>query len=207
MRHLFFLFFFLLFAIANTVAQSHTLDYYVNQGLKNSPLLKDYQLQIASNSVDSLKVKATFKPQVGLNGQLYYAPSYNGYGYDGAATNGGNYQAQVLASQSLIIKRSKRVQMEGLNIQNQYLDHSSKITQLDLTKAVTDQYILAYRDYHQIQVVNEIMTLLDNEAELLKPQVERGIYAQTDYLNVKLLKEGQVVTLRQYQLQYRTDLY
>jgi outer membrane protein TolC len=169
--------------------------------------MKDYQLQIVSNGVDSLKVKATFKPQVGLNGQIYYTPNYNGYGYDNAVSNGGNYQAQIAATQELIIRKSKRTQLEGLNIKNQYLDNTSKITELDLTKAVTDQYIVAYKDFMLIQSVQEILDLLGNEEEGLKPLVQKGLYAQTDFLNIRMTKEGQLLALRQSQMQYKNDLY
>lgn len=187
--------------------QERTLAWYVSQGIKNSPLIKDYQLQIASNGVDSQKVKGTFKPQVGLLGQLYYTPDYKGYGYDAAVTNGGNYQAQVIAKQELIIRKAKRAQLETLNIQSQYLNNTSKITELDLTKAITDLYITAYRDYALIQSTDEVLNLLDREEDMLKPLVQKGIYNQTDYLNIRMSKETQLLAKRQADLQYKTDLY
>jgi outer membrane protein TolC len=196
-----------LFIACALAAQTRNLDYYIQQSIKNSPLIKDYHLQMASNGIDSQKVKATFKPQVGLNGQIYYAPNYNGYGYDNTVTNGGNYQAQVAATQELIIRKSKHVQLQGLDIQNQYLDNSSKITELDLTKAVTDEYIIAFKDFNLIRSVQEILDLLSNEEESLKPLVQKGLYAQTDYLNIRMTKEAQLLALRQAQMQYKNDLY
>ena len=71
-----FAFLILAFLSCSLFAQQRTLDFYIGEGLKNSPLLKDYSLQIASNGIDSLKVKAAFLPQVNLNGQLYYAPNF-----------------------------------------------------------------------------------------------------------------------------------
>ena len=41
-------------------AQTRTLDFYLEQGIKNSPLLKDYQTQMMSNAIDSQKVKAKY---------------------------------------------------------------------------------------------------------------------------------------------------
>ena len=199
--------YFLVLAHCHLWAQNRTLDYYIGQALKNSPLLKDYELQIASNGVDSLRVKATFKPQVGLNGQVYYTPSYNGYGYDGAVTNGGNYQLQVNASQQLIMRRPKHAQLQSLDIQNQSLSNTSKISELDLKRSVTELYIIAYRDFSMIRSVNEILSLLNDEEELLKPLIQRGIYAQTDFLNLQLAKEGQRLTLRQDEILYKNDLF
>jgi outer membrane protein TolC len=208
MRHLSLLLVYILLNPCQIMAQGRTLDYYINQGLKNSPLLKDYQLQIASNSVDSQKVKATFKPQVGLNGQIYYAPNYNGYGYDGQVTNGGgNYQAQLAVSQALIIHKSKQAQLEGLDIQNQSLANTSKISELDLRRAITDQYIIAYRDFGIMQSVHEVLDLLSGEEDAIRPLVQRGIYAQTDFLNIRMAGETQRLSLRQSQIQYQNDLY
>ena len=188
-------------------AQNRTLDYYIDLGLKNSPLLKDYQVQIASNSIDSLKVRASFKPQVGLIGQIYYPPNFNGYGYDQGATNGGNYQAQVNFSQPLIMKKSKQAQFENLNILNQYIGNASKISELDLKKAITTQYISAYGDYNVIQSAQDMFNLLNDEEEMLKPLVQRGIYMQNDFLNVRMVKETQLLTIRQARIQYQNDLY
>ncbi len=188
-------------------AQTRALDYYIDQGIKNSPLLKDYQAQILSNGIDSQKVKAAFKPQVGLNGQLYYAPNFNGYGYDNAVTNGGNYQAQVGVVQQLIMRKSKKVQYEGIDIQNKYLDNQAQISTLDLKKAITDQYITAYKDYSLLQSAQDVLDLLNREEDALKPLVQRGVYSETDFLNVRMLKETQLLAYRQAKMQYRTDIY
>ena len=201
------LIFLFLFSHLVLSAQTHALDYYIDAGIKNSPLLKDYQTQMLSNGIDSLKVKATFKPQVGLIGQIYYTPNFIGYGYDAAVTNGGNYQAQVGVSQQLIMKRSKKTQFEGLDIQNKYLGNQTEISTLDLKKAITEQYIIAYKDYSLLKSVQQIMDLLSHEEEVLKPLVQRGIYAETDFLNVRMLIETQLLSYRQTKMLYRTDLY
>ena len=188
-------------------AQGHTLAYYLDQGIRNSPLLKDYQTQMLSNGIDSQKVKATFKPQVGLNGQVYYAPNINGYGYDGAVTNGGNYQAQVGVSQQLIMKKSKKAQFESIDVQNKYLGNQTEISTLDLKKAITEQYIVAYKDFSLLQSVQQVLNLLGNEEDALKPLVQRGIYSELDFMNVRMVKETQLLSYRQSKMQYRTDLY
>ena len=69
-------------------AQTHSLDYYLGQGLKNSPLLKDYANQVQSGRIDSLLVLGGYKPQVGITSQVLIAPVGNHFGYDEAITNG-----------------------------------------------------------------------------------------------------------------------
>ena len=55
-------------------AQNNTLDFYLNTGLSESPLLKDYQNQIAAYGIDSAKLKATYQPQVTASSNNSYAP-------------------------------------------------------------------------------------------------------------------------------------
>ena len=198
---------FFLFGQIALWAQTHTLGYYIDHGIKNSPLLKDYQTQMLSNGIDSQKIKAAFKPQVGLNGQAYYAPNISGYGYDAAVTNGGNYQAQVGVSQQLIMKKSKKAQFESIDIQNRYLGNQSEVSTLDLKKAITEQYVIAYRDFSLLQSVLQVLDLLNNEEEVLKLLVQRGVYAETDFMNVRMIKETQLLSYRQSKMQYRTDIY
>jgi outer membrane protein TolC len=198
---------FFLFGQVALFAQTHSLDYYIDQGLKNSPLLKDYQTQMLSNGIDSQKVKATFRPQVGLNGQVYYSPNINGYGYDQTVSNGGNYQAQVGVSQQLIMRKSKKAQFESVDIENKYLGNQTEISKLDIKRSITEQYIIAYKDFSLLQAVEQVLGVLNNEEDAIKPLVQRGIYSEADFLNVRLAKETQLLNYRQSKMQYRTDIY
>ena len=63
-------------------AQRNNLDYFVGQAINNSPLLKDYNNQVLSFSLDSQIIKAGLKPQVNGISNSYYAPVSNGWGYD-----------------------------------------------------------------------------------------------------------------------------
>src|SRR3954469_19605342 len=78
----------LLCLFSNTlIAQNRNLDFYLNEGLSNSPLLKDYQNQVAANQIDSQRLKATFRPQVTATSNNSIYPVINGYGYDPVLTN------------------------------------------------------------------------------------------------------------------------
>src|SRR5437660_1204730 len=85
---------FILFSMGSEVfSQTLTLDYFLQQAVEHSPLLKDYQNQALSLDQDSLIVRAGYKTHINANGVTIYAPTYNGYGYDVAITNGGTYSA------------------------------------------------------------------------------------------------------------------
>ncbi|HVX27658.1 MAG TPA: hypothetical protein VHB70_15005, partial [Parafilimonas sp.] len=45
-------------------AQQKTLDYFLEQGIQNSPLLKEANNTILLNRIDSLRILAQYKPQV-----------------------------------------------------------------------------------------------------------------------------------------------
>src|SRR4051794_39916854 len=64
------------------LSQSRGIDYYLDQALRNSPLLKDYQHQVLTNQLDSQRIRAAYKPQVTGTSNNTYAPVINGFGYD-----------------------------------------------------------------------------------------------------------------------------
>src|SRR5579871_7034143 len=103
---LFFSFLIITLTCSRISAQDKSLDYYVNEALHNSPLLKDYNNQSRSNLIDSLRIRASYKPQVGGNSTNSYAPVINGWGYDNAITNGANISELVGVTQSLVSRQN-----------------------------------------------------------------------------------------------------
>ena len=75
--------------------QSRTLDFYLDAGIYNSKLMKDYNNQINSAIIDSLLIRSSQMPQVEGISQLLYSPAYRNFGYDEAVSNGGNYQGVI----------------------------------------------------------------------------------------------------------------
>ena len=102
---------FFVFLASIGIAQNKDIDYFINQGLQNSPLLKDYQLQIQTNAIDSQRLRVSYLPQVNAGTAAAYAPVIKGWGYDEAITNLHTFNALVTVSQPIIGKD---------NINNQY---------------------------------------------------------------------------------------
>lgn len=163
-------------------AQSGNLDYYLKQGLENSPLLKDYRNQMSANLVDSEKIKAIYKPQINANSTNSYAPVINGWGYDEAITNGKNINAVLGFTQTLVSKKTLQTQFESVNLLNKGLDNTSKISEQDLKRTITAQYITTYGDEEQVNFLKETYQLLKEEDEVLKKLTRSNVYRQTDYL-------------------------
>src|SRR5476651_2707238 len=109
-------FVFILGILLHLNAQVRSLDFFLQEGVKNSPLLKDFQGQLQSTKFDSLKLRAMRKPQVDASALIMVAPVFNGYGYDQAISNGGAYEALAGVSQGFLTKKIYAPQFESLQI-------------------------------------------------------------------------------------------
>jgi outer membrane protein TolC len=183
----------------------NNLDFYLGRALQNSPLLKDYQNQVLSGGVDSQIIRAGYQPQVTGSSVNTYAPVINGYGYDEAISNGGNFSTLVGVNKTLVGRRHLDAQFQTIRLQNEGIQNTSKISEQDLKKSVTAQYITTYGDLRQLSFNQEIYTLLQKEEVLLKDLTERNVYRQTDYLAFLVTLKQEALLLRQLEIQYRND--
>jgi outer membrane protein TolC len=195
---------FLVIFIGSPKAQ--TLNDYISTGLKNSPLLKDYTNQVRSGQVDSSLVSATFKPQVNLTSQVLLAPAAKNFGYDEAITNGGNFSGLVSANQSLFNKKIKSEQFKSILLANQSIQVSKKLSETELKKTITNQYLTAFANFSQIRFNETVLKLLENEFSTLKVLVQKGIYQQTDYLNLSTSIQSQKISIKQSFIQFKNEL-
>ncbi|HVU55529.1 MAG TPA: TolC family protein [Puia sp.] len=201
------LFLWMLLAFTETArCQSNTLDFYVGQALHNSPLLKDYQNQVLSGELDSAIVRAGYMPQVTGTSINTYAPIVNGYGYDNAISNGGNFSTLVGVNKTLIGKKHLDAQYETIRLQSQGITNTAKITEQDLKKSITAQYITTYGDQQQLKFNQDISRLLRKEDSLLKDLTERNVYRQADYLAFLVTVKQQALQMRQLEIQFQNDL-
>ena len=201
----FLLILFIAFSFFSLNAQQKNLDYFINQGLQNSPLLKDYQFQVQGNKIDSQRLRVSYRPQVNGSTAGAYAPVIKGWGYDGAISNLHTYNALISASQTLIGKENISNQYLAIQLQNLGLQNQGKISEQDLKRSITQQYITAYGDLLQINFNREIITLLKNEETILKKLAEKGVYKQTDFLSFLVNIQQQELLIKQLSIQYQND--
>ena len=188
----------------NVLAQS--VEDYISWGLKNSPLLYDYNNQKLAGKIDSLLLLATYKPQVNQLTQAIHYPSGSGWGYDEAITNGGTYSSLVSVTQPLFSRRRIGGQLQAIDLLNQALKLSSKITILDLKKSITAQYLTAYADFNQNQFNQSVFELLNKEQKTVKALVDKGVYLITDYMNLQISIRSQSIAISQSSIQLKNDL-
>ena len=154
--------------------QAQSLEIYINSALKNSPLLYDYNNQMLAGRLDSLLILATFKPQVNQVSQVMYPPTGPGWGYNESITNGGNYSAVVNVTQSLFNRKHINGQLQSIDLLNQTLKISAKVTVIDLKKSITAQYLTAYADFMQYQFNQSVLARLTDEQKTVKVLVDKG---------------------------------
>jgi len=195
-----------LFLVSGICVNAQSLDFYIQKGLANSPLLKDFSNQLLSGKLDSLLIQASYKPQVNQVSQVLYAPAGKNIGYDEAITNGGNYSALINVVQPLFTKKKKDSQFSEVLLANKTIEVNARITETELKQGITSQYLTTYADYAQIQFNESTLNLLKNEQSLLKSLADQGIYAQTDLMNLSISLTTQKIAIRQAFIQYKNSL-
>jgi outer membrane protein TolC len=198
----------LLSLVAPALAQQDTtagLDFYLGQALHNSPLLKDYRNQVQLGQVDSQLIHANYLPQVAGNSTNIYAPSYHGWGYDEAISNGGNFSTVVAVTKTLVGKQHLDAEYETIRLNNLGIGNTSRISEQDLKRSVTAQYITTYGDLQQLNFNRDIYQLLDKESNLLKDLTGKNVYRQTDYLAFLVTQKQEALLIRQLEIQFRND--
>ncbi|MFI5131321.1 MAG: TolC family protein [Chitinophagales bacterium] len=186
-------------------AQRNNLDYFVSQAIANSPLLKDYNNQVLAFALDSQILRAALKPQVNGISNNYYAPIINGYGYDEVITNGQQISALIQVSKSFLSSKTIASQIASLQVQSQTIVNNVKISEQDVVKTITDQYIVTYGEQLQLDYNNDINNLLKKEDSLLKILTQNNVYRQTDYLSFVVTLQQQLLTTSQLEVQYNFD--
>lgn len=122
-----------------------------------------------------------------------YAPSYQHFGYDNTITNGGNYVSVVGVSQPILNRQIKKNKYESISIQKQNLLNNSEITNAELVKLITAEYIDAFTAYTNLQVSSSFKAMLNDYHNVLKTLVENGVYKQSDLLALDIeIKSAEV---------------
>jgi outer membrane protein TolC len=197
--------FLLLLFTSTCFSQSRNLDSFLQQALTNSPLIKDLNNQILSAQIDSVRIRAGFKPQLTASSGGLYAPTKNGYGYSPAITNGQSLNGLISVNKSFIGKSFLNTQFAGIGLQRDSLRNNVKLTEQDLRRSITGQYITAYGSLEQQRYSKEIVDLLSKEDSLLKALTRSNVYRQSDYLSFLVTLKQAQLQLSQARLQYQTD--
>lgn len=186
-------------------AQSRTLEYYLKAAVSGSPLLKDYQNQISANLIDSQRLRATYRPQITATSNNSITPIINGYGYDVTLSNQQAFNEFINLNQTFVGRKNLSAQYKSITLMNDSVRNGQQLTEQELKRAVTAQYIVAYGDLQQLNFNQEINKILRNQEVILNKLTQNNIYRQTDYLTFLVTLKQQELQIKQLQLQYRND--
>jgi outer membrane protein TolC len=189
-----------------SIAQVKSLDFFIDQGLIHCPVLKDINNLVNSNIVDSLLIKAGQKPQISFSGLLYYAPVINGVGYSEVITNISNISSQAYVTQRIFNRKTIEALYSKSAIQNQSLRVSYKISENDLRKAITLQYLAACSVSNDLTFNRDLLKSSREEKKILVQLVEKGSYRQVDYSAFLVELKGQELLLSDLLLQYQKEV-
>lgn len=188
-----------------SLGQTLTLDHYLDIAKNSSPLLKDLKNQVLLSQLDSLRLRAGLKAQVIGNGGGLFAPVIKGYGYAGSVTNFLTLDALISVNKTLISKQNLNTQLASIGLQRDSVLNTVKLSELDLKKAITAQYITAYGSLQQLRFNQQLVDLLKKEEELLKTLTRSNVYRQSDYLTFLVTLKQQQLQLLQAGIQYKND--
>lgn len=181
----------------NANAQTKDLDYFIEEGMQNSPLLNDYNNQVFSTRIDSLKLLAAYDFIVSAEGNGLYAPNFNGWGYDKDLTNGQFIFAGVRVAKEFISRNNLNARMLGFKLSIAQVIAQANISKVTLKKQITDLYIATYASQQQYNIAGEITQLLSQEDMVLKKLTQAAVFKQTDYLAFKVTMQTNQLSLLQ----------
>ncbi len=200
-------------AIAPTAAAGpRALPDFLATAYQRSPLLGDLRNQVAQNRLDSLRRKAQNGVQVAGIGAAVLTPvvtNRNGeqvLGYDQAVSNGGNYASFGQATKPILNRFQLQTDYRILGNQGLVLRNTGALSQLDLRRSVTDQFLTAYAAQLQLDFSRTLLAQLRQQDGQLRQLVNAGIFKQTQYLSFYLSVRTQEVTVEQNRLVYRREL-
>ena len=187
------------------MAQNRNLDYYLEAGLANSPVIRDYQNQVMSGMIDSQRLRANFKPQVTATSNNSISPIIGGYGYDVALSNQQSFNELINVNQAIIGKNNINAQYKSIRYINDSTRNGQRLIEQDLRRNIIAQYITAYGDLQQLNFNIEVNNILRNQEVILKKLTQNNIYRQTDYLTFLVTMKQQELQMKQLHIQYRND--
>ncbi len=185
--------------------QTRTLNDFIQYARDNNATLKDLQSQVLSNLIVSQILRATTKTQLNFVSNEMYAPVIKGWGYDEAITNIAQVSGMVQATKTFLSKGNLATQYRKIALQNQSLRDTLLLSQKDLIRGITEQYISAYGDQLTMEYTKELYDVLKQESELLKKLAQANVIKQTEFLAFNITMQQQELTYLQAQIQYNAD--
>jgi outer membrane protein TolC len=199
-------------------AQSKTADYFIDEGLKNTPsLIENTNLKQFFTIQNEIITAQNKKPQVNFTADYIFAPFFfnNGrviaitpnpspkaIGYDAALSNGGLYAGQLNVSIPIFNTALIKPLYEQNKIQSEISAFGRRQLEQDLKKSIIDQYIITYQFKQQTDYLQKIIDQLESRIPFVTALVKQGLLQQNDYLLLDIQQTTSRNDLLQLQYAY-----
>ncbi len=212
-----------IFCVAKAQNASHftqpiavSLQTLMDSAFQNNPIIKDNEnkLRLAELNLKQ-SVAELASPKVYVQSDLMLAPYLNNnggfisakpgdkaIGYDANVSNGGLYSATANASLPLLTSAGKMAYRNDCLAQKASFSNQIELTKHELTLQITNQYIVSYLSQVQMTYVQNAISLLIDQKEVVKTLVVKGLAKQTDYLLMGIEIQNQQINLAQYLSDY-----
>ncbi len=217
------LFLCLFFCFFSGIAQTD-LQFYIQKAKDNSPLIRDNKNQSEATKIEVERLKALYtKPQVGITANYLVAPVIaqdNGkttlqlnpdnptkyFGQDVALTNGGLYQGLIGINQPLFMESKFKVIADEAMINTKVNDNNIRLTNYEIEKIITDQYILCLQDLKQIKFLDKYINLLKEQKEVVTKLANGSVFKLSDVTLLNIEIQSQLIGLQSLQASYKKNL-
>ncbi|MCB9290545.1 MAG: TolC family protein [Lewinellaceae bacterium] len=193
--------------LAGGKAEAQTLQEYLDSARANNPVSQENQNLSAIAALEVDKAKAMYYlPEVSASGNFLYAPVVKGVGYEEAITNGALYSAQLNINMPLFTRRKVEAQMKNSAVNQEAYRNNIELSQHDLDRQVTEQYILTWQNLERIAATQRLLDILSEQEKVVRVFAENAILSQSDVMFFTIEKENRQLALRDYQIAYRQGL-
>jgi hypothetical protein len=209
---------------SSAVWAQHDLQSYIQLAKDNSPLIKDNINQSEATKIEVERLKALYtKPQVGITANYLFAPVVsqdNGkttlllnpdnpnkyFGQDVGLTNGGLYQGLVGVNQPLFMQSKFNVIADEAMISTKMNENNIRLTNYELEKIVTDQYLLCLQNLNQIKFIDKYIGLLKEQKDLIAKLVNGSVFKLSDVTLLNIEIQSQLIAQQTIQASYKKNL-
>ena len=221
-KNITYLFFLLLSFLSE--AQIKDLNFYIEKAKTNSPLLNKIENNIKIIQAEKQKIKAILRePVISIESNILLAPilsedtkrkefqwnaenTINYIGYDLALSNGGQYIAFLSANQPLFNKKRYNFYLENVNLKTKINENEKILTQHELEKFVTEQYILCEKYWAESQIIKNLHKELNKQIQITKALVKNAIYSSKDIMILQIELENLNLEYTKIASEYKKNL-
>ena len=185
--------------------RNRNLNDYLEAAVRGNPLLREAGNTIKSYGLDSQKIAASLGPQVTGMGAYTLSPVIGGVGFDPVITNISPLSALVNVSRDYVSKGNLDARNAALRLLASGTANDAKITEQDLRRTVTAQYLTVYADLRQADYYRQLLEAMQAAQPLVKTLTEGNVYRQTDFLAFEVTLKQQELQIHQLAIQTSSD--